>query len=461
VQLPLELVGGTTGGGTQTGETPLFRNRLTWFGFALPAVVFLLKGLSAWYPSVPDIPLEVNLNDFLTAPPYNGIFYTPLKFSFAIVGFMFLLPSDLVFSLWFFFVLSRVQDVIVRAVNMDAPAMPMYPTPLYRGYQAMGAYLVLTAYLLWVARPHLAKVFRYAIGEERGDEDRNELLPYRVAFWGFWACAFGAGAWLTFIGMSPLVAAMQLGGLFFVIAFVMARSTAEAGMLMTETSFRPIDLFRLLAPVHTLGPANVTTLAMTDSLLLRDQRGLLLGGFLDGLRLGDGTGVSRRRLLPVFVLALILATIVAVYIQVRIPYEQGGLTLYGYVYNANNKWGFEDYQNKFAPGALPVGWQGPTFLAVGAFVTILLSWGRANLTWFPFHPLGYALCSSWTMIVFWFSAFVAWTAKSLILRYGGMKLYRQARPFFLGMILGEFFMALVWTLAAALLDTPTPAFPWT
>jgi hypothetical protein len=38
-----------------------------------------------------------------------------------------------------------------------------------------------------------------------------------------------------------------------------------------------------------------------------------------------------------------------------------------------------------------------------------------------------------------------------------MKLYRQARPFFLGMILGEFFMALVWTLAAALLDTPTPA----
>lgn len=303
-------------------------------------------------------------------------------------------------------------------------------------------------------------MFRHAIGEERGD-DAHEMLPYRWAFWGFWACALGAGFFLTLIGMSPLVAAMQLGGLFFVIGFVMARSTAEAGLLMTETSFRPIDMYRLLAPVHTLGPANVTGLALTDSLLLRDQRSLLLAGFLDGLRLGDNTNVQRRKFVPIFVLAILLSVVIAAYIQLRIPYEQGGVTMYGYVYAGNNKWGLEDYQNKFSAGALPVGWQGPTFLAVGAAVTALLTWGRATLTWFPFHPLGYALCSSWTMIVFWFSALVAWLAKSLILRYGGMKLYRQARPFFLGMILGEFFMALVWTLAAALLDTPTPAFPWT
>lgn len=461
VQLPLEMIGSATGQSAAAGEVPLFKSRLMWLGFAIPTAVFLFKGLHVWYPAVPDVLLEIDLGTFLTDPPWNGIFYTPVKLSFAIIGFMFLLPSDLVFSLWFFFVLSRVQDIVVRAANMDAPAMPMYPTPLYRGYQAMGAYLVLTGYLLWVARPHLAKVFRHAVGEERGD-DRDELVPYRVAFWGFVVCALGAGFWLTLIGMSPLVAAMQLGGLFFVIGFIMARSTAEAGMLMTESSFRPIDLFRLLAPVHTLGPSNLAGLAFTDSLLLRDQRGLLLSGFLDGLRLGDGTGVSRRRFLPVFVVAILLAVVVAMYIQLRIPYQQGGITLYGYVYNANNKWGLEDYQNKFRTGELPVGWQGPTFLLVGMAVTVLLTWGRANLGWFPFHPLGYALCSSWTMIVFWFSAFVAWLVKSLILRYGGMKLYRQARPFFLGMILGEFFMALFWTIVSAISrgEAPTPAFPW-
>jgi hypothetical protein len=248
VQLPLEMVGQNGDG----RETPLLRNRLTWFGFALPTFVFLFKGLHAWYPAVPDIVLSIPLNDFLQNPPWNGMYYTPLTLSFAGVGFMFLLPSDLVFSLWFFFALSRAQDVVARVFNMDLPAMPMYPTHLYRGYQAMGAYLVLAAYLMWVARPHLVKVWRTAIGEQKGDDD-NELMGYRAAFWGFWFCALGAGFWMTLIGMSPLVAAMQLGILFFVIAFIMARSTAEAGMLMTETSFRPIDLFRLLAPCTRWG----------------------------------------------------------------------------------------------------------------------------------------------------------------------------------------------------------------
>jgi hypothetical protein len=130
------------------------------------------------------------------------------------------------------------------------------------------------------------------------------------------------------------------------------------------------------------------------------------------------------------------------------------------VYQGNNRMGFEDYRQHMRPGALPVGWQGPTFLAVGVAVTAFLSWGRTALSWFPFHPLGYALCSSWTMIVFWFGALVAWGAKTLILRYGGMKLYRQARPLFLGFILGEFASALFWTVANALLDTPVPSFPW-
>lgn len=461
VQLPLEMARSSSSSSEASGggEGPLLRNRLTWLGFAIPMIVFLFKGFHAWYPAVPDITLVVNVGDYLQTPPYNGIFYTTLSLSFAIIGFMFLLPSDLVFSLWFFFVLSRVQDVIARSLNMDLTAMPMYPTYLYRGYQAMGAYFVLTAYLLWVARPHLTRVWRAAIGEEKGD-DAGELLPYRVAFWGFWACAIGAGIFLVLIGMSPLVAAMQLFGLFFVIAFIMARSTAEAGMLMTETSFRPIDLFRLLAPVHTLGPANLTALAMTDSLLLRDQRSLILSGFLDGLRLADGAGIHRRRFLSVFTVAILLAIACAAYLHIRLPYERGGVTMYGYVYNGNNKWGFEDYRQHMRTGALPIGWQGPTFLLVGIIVTGLLVWGRATLAWFPFHPLGYALCSSWTMIVFWFSALAAWLVKTLILRYGGMKLYRQARPFFLGMILGEFTAAVLWTLANAVLDTPVPSFPW-
>jgi hypothetical protein len=454
VQLPLEMAGFG-----DSNAVPLFRNRLMWLGFMIPFTIFSMKGLHTWYPAVPDITVEWNLGDFLQQPPWNGIYYTPLKISFAIIGFMFLLPSDLVFSLWFFFLLSRAQDVLATALNMDTVGMPNYPTPLYRGYQAMGAYLVLTGYLLMVARPHLTRVWRNVTGESTGD-DANELISYRAAFWGFWGCVLGAGAFLVMTGMNPLLAAMQLFGLFFVIAFIMGRSTAEAGMLMTESSFRPVDFLRLLTPLHTLGPQNLTALALSDSLIMRDQRSLLLGGFLDGLRIADGAQIARGRFAGLFLVAVLLSIVAAAIIQLWLPYTFGGVSLYGYVYLGNNRMGFDDYRQYLQPGALPLNWQGPTFLGVGVAVTSFLVWGRANLGTFPFHPLGYAICSSWTMIVFWFSAFMAWLIKSLILRYGGMKLYRLARPFFLGMILGEFLSALLWTIANAILDTPVPPFTW-
>jgi hypothetical protein len=80
--------------------------------------------------------------------------------------------------------------------------------------------------------------------------------------------------------------------------------------------------------------------------------------------------------------------------------------------------------------------------------------------WWPLHPLGYAMSASWTVIVFWFPMLVAWLLKLLTIRYGGMRLYAAVRPFFLGMIFGEFTLATIWTLISILWDTPVPFFPW-
>jgi hypothetical protein len=58
-----------------------------------------------------------------------------------------------------------------------------------------------------------------------------------------------------------------------------------------------------------------------------------------------------------------------------------------------------------------------------------------------------------------FPCLVAWLCK-LFLRYGGMRLLAWAWPFFLGMVLGEFTMAVLWTLPSLLYRTPTLAMPW-
>ncbi len=451
VQPPLELVRSDQG-------PSILSNRLFWGGVALPAAIFMFNGLHNWFPNVPSIMLGWNINQYLVNPPWNDMYFCTAYLSFAAIGFFFLLPSDLLFAIWFFAILALLQDVVAASFNMEPLAMPMYGTPLFIAYQTAGAYLVLAGYLLYTSLPHLRKVARAAFGREKVDDSR-ELMPYGVAFWGLLVCFGLIMGWCILAGMSLWVAMLEFGVFLFIIALVMARSTAEAGMLMTETSFRPVDFYRMFAPVHTLGGPNIMMLTFFDSAFLRDQRGLLLTGFLDGLKISDGSNVKRRSFLPVFVIAVIAALLVAGYLQIWLPYHKGGITMYSYVYQGNNLRGFSEYQQHMA-GTTALTWQAPVFFAVGVVFTIFLSYMRAMFFWWPFHPLGYALCISWTSSVFWFPCFVAWLAKSVILRYGGMKLYLRARPWFLGMIIGEFGMAVVWALISALTGAPTPDFPW-
>lgn len=450
-QPPLELVR------VATGQSPL-RNGLLWAGIAIPALVFFINGLHNIYPNIPAIGLSKLLNEYLVNPPWNMLYYTPMYLSFAAVGFFFMLSSDLLFALWFFAIFIRLQMVLAAAYGFESPGMPLYSATIAVGYQVVGAYFVLAGYLIYVALPHLKMVVRSAMGRQKVD-DSQELMPYRIAVWGLLLSFALIMGWCCLAGMSLWVAVLQFGVFLFVIALIMARSTAEGGLLMTETSFRPVDLYRMFAPVHSLGATNLTMLAFLDGAFMRDQRGLLLTGFLDGLKITDGANTSRRAFLPIFGIALVASLIIAGALQIWMPYDRGGLSLYPYVYQGNPSWVFTDYQSHMTSAAAR-NWQAPVFFAVGVVFTIFLSVMRALFYWWPLHPLGFALSASWTMTVFWFSCLVAWMIKIVVLRYGGMKLYVRIRPFFLGMVLGEFGAAVIWTLISVVTGVPAPEFPW-
>ncbi|MGB9588833.1 MAG: DUF6784 domain-containing protein, partial [Armatimonadota bacterium] len=47
------------------------------------------------------------------------------------------------------------------------------------------------------------------------------------------------------------------------------------------------------------------------------------------------------------------------------------------------------------------------------------------------------------------------------LRYGGIKAFRMFRPFFLGLIFGEFAAAIFWATLNAVFGIPVPSIPLT
>ncbi len=461
VQLPLEMMRGDRDAHGRPAESFL-ANPVTWLGFALPAVIYCVKGLHQYQPAIPNISTQFNIAQYFTAPPWNSIGMLTVYMSFAGIGFLFLLPTDLLFSLWFFYMVTRIENVAAASWGYQLPAMPMYPCRQIVGYQVMGAYVALTGYMLYSARMHLRQVWR---GMWRGSayqgEEQQELMPYRTAGWGLIISILLIALWLHLLHMQYLLALFMVTVALLLVALVMARSTAEAGMLMTETSFRPVDVYSLFADPRSLGGGNLTALAFLDGALTRDQRGLLLTGFLDSLKFADGVQVKRRSLLAVFVLALLLALGVSGYLHIMLPYKLGGVQMYGYVYMDNPVWAFADAQANLAHTNPPPAFINDLAFLAGLSIAVLLASLRTQVAGFVLNPLGYALCGSWTMKVFWFPCLVAWMLKTLILRYGGMKLYSKARPFFLGMILGEFTMAVLFTLPAIINRfTPTPNFPW-
>ncbi|MBC8232075.1 hypothetical protein H8E77_21215, partial [bacterium] len=44
----------------------------------------------------------------------------------------------------------------------------------------------------------------------------------------------------------------------------------------------------------------------------------------------------------------------------------------------------------------------------------------------------------------WSSIFIGWLIKYIILKFGGIRLYRNLRPLFVAMIVGEYIIVSIW-----------------
>ncbi len=455
-QLPLEILGIDPTG------TPFFANPLMWIGVAIPALIYGIDWAHQIAPAVPLIPTSVSLNDYLTTPPWNQLGYTPLIFSFAALGFFYLLPADVSFSIWFFFLLFRLEQIVGVAYNFNMPHMPTNWLPVFEGYQTIGAYFALCGFFVYSARAHLKSVFQSAIRRGReSSESADELISYRLAFWGLWGSVGVSCLILIAMGLSPGLAILELFTVVFLISVVMARSTAEAGMLMTETTFQPYDIYRMGGSMHGLGGANLTVLAFVDHLFSHDQRGLLLTGMLDSAYIGDKVGMRRRSLGKLLIGSIVLAAAVAIPFQLFVTYKIGGLRMDNWMMQGSPQMQFNVNQGfALSTAAQPEQWQLPAFFVVGIVFTIFLMAMRAQFAWWPLHPLGYALAGSQSTIEFWFPCLVAWALKTITLRYGGRRLFQTSRPLFLGLVLGEFVMAVASALVNIIFNIPPPPFPW-
>ena len=419
------------------GEAGLWRDRLMWLGFAMAAGLNFWNGLAVLYPTLPAVPLaSIDLKTYLTAPPWNAIPWLPVTFYPFVIGLAFLLPLDLLFSCWFFFLVWNLQTVAASASGYggQTQGFPFIPE------QGFGSLLALFGYYAWTGRRHYAGAWRRPGG--------------RAAVIGIAAGTLGLSMFGWAAGVSPWMMAAFLG-VYFAAALVVTRIRAEMGAPVHDFHFMDAGA---MAP-EALGASALTRHDMAfltgTYVLTRAHRADTMPVGLEGMQMAHLRGFSARSMFGAIMLATVLGCLGTFGAHEHLAYRlgtdahfQAGEGMGREAFSRMEAWisGSRDAMPKTAAGGA---------IGFGALCTLALAALRVRLLGFPLHPIGYAVSSSWAIHLIWFPLLLAWAVKAPILRYGGLGVYRRSVPFFLGLVLGDCVMGSIWGLVGLALGIRT------
>ena len=466
VYLPLELTKTDPEGGN------IWNKRSFWIAFLIPCVLESLCSLNYLYPGIPALPLKPstlpNLSHEIHTPPWSALGDNlTLSFYPMVIGLTYFLPVEVSFSGWFFYLLAKFEDVAATGLGLRAdgvpPAMARIP---YHGEQGAGAFLAFGLFGFWSYRKYLSAIIGKAFGEKEFKDlpDDEEAIPYRVAVFGF-IIGFALMVTLAIMAGMSWVAALLLFGFYFLFAVTFTRIRAEAGL---PWGFQPWTTPHDLIINVGNGRSNFDLNTLTSLAYFRwfdtDYRCMAMPHQLEGLKIASSTTqpgrLNPRHLFYVILWASLVGIIASWWALLSIYYHYGAAT--GSVNSWRTGMGSEPFnvlsdwiKNKEV-------WQTGRVWGVlaGMGVTGFLMTMRLRFFWWPFHPVGYVIAETFTMNWLWCATFFGWLIKMLIMRYGGIKLFRAGIPFFIGLILGDYVIASIWALIGLALNIPTyRAFP--
>jgi hypothetical protein len=453
VRLPL-LISETPEDGQYLNS--FLRSPLLWIAVALVTCLHTIKGLHLFYPVIPDITTTIDLSSLLTVRPWDSLSNTFVGVFPLIIGIAYLLSTEVCFSLWFFYLLFKLQTVIgtVLSWDMSQAGSGINMGPGFAGYQEAGGAVVVALWLVVSMRTHLKTVLHKAITDDPAIDDSNEALSYRAAVIGTASALAGLFVWMVYVAaVDPLMAVAVLFGALCIFV-MLSWLVAQAGLFFTQQSFAPSQIASALAGPTAFNTSTLMMATLTEQVAWYDARELMMPSILNSYKTARESGLSARSLTRALIVCVVLAVFVSGAASVWLPYTHGGALalpdVWMYLQSPQIPLGWTAAQvtgsNHSVPGLLPD-------MAAGALFVLSLVILRGHFAGFSLHPAGFLIASTYPMYEMWFSLLIGYMIKAPILRYGGIKLYRTALPFFMGLILGDCLNAVIWTIVGLITKT--------
>ncbi|MDA3961259.1 MAG: hypothetical protein PF961_10760 [Planctomycetota bacterium] len=441
---------------------PVFYQRGFWIAFVVVSAIIIWRGLFVLNIVPINIVLDLDFWSVLRGEPFSrmpeGYWLAKPRIWFSIVAMAFFMSLQVSFSLWFTFLLANFLFAYLAMAGVPVGRREFQES-------TTGGFMGMAMVIVWLGRHYYWSVCKAAIGLDRSDEAR-EAAPY------LWALLLGCGTMVAFLLWhgAPFSGSVLLVLLFLVLLLVLARIVAEAGVPFVQTggstriNIIMFTIFGTGLPVGVLLP-----LGIIGAALGADNREALLPYAVNASAIGEGAKVRPRRLSVVMLGAAAVGTVVAFVSMVAAGYHGEGGTVDSWSLGVIGRHALEPINS------LAVAAEGKEQMlrlneervdsyinfASGGAVVALLGWGRMMFSWWPLHPVGFLLMSSWCTLITWASFMVGWLWKAMVMRYGGTGLYQKLKPVAIGMIAGEAvtaFLFMLVRLVALYFDYDMPEF---
>ena len=413
-----------------------FKNPLMWFGFAIAFIIGTSVALNFYFPAFPKIQLVKSI------PIFRRTLTLTFRVSFPVMGFVYFVNLDVAFSLWFFNLLFKIIKGFFNIAGIASTEnVGIYGCSgeAIFAHLGMGAMIMMVGYSLFLWRSHLKDVWNGAIGKKVDDSD--EILSYKSAFWGIVFGSLFMILWLTFSGMKWYISILFL--IFaFIIWITLTRIVCEGGIpTLVATTIASVQIVSMFGSKN-LTPFTILALALTY-IYAADLRTFPLASSSMSLKIIENSEKNRRAFFWAIFLAIIINIITTLILELKLAYKYGGINLTNWYFvggpQAPYKYAADIIKNPTTSNK--IGW---LCRAIGFITMGILIFARQNFLWWPLHPIGFLVGPVWLMDQLWFSIFVVWLIKKLILKYGGVGIYNKFKYFFLGLPLGLYTCAGIW-----------------
>jgi len=406
-------------------------------------------------PGLNPLDLRNSWFDYVNKTQFEALRGMKSEIFFTMIGLSFLVPKNISFSLWFFFVIYMVQLLIMvwtgQGQGTGSFAWDWWYQANFRSAQGQGALIVFSGFVIYKCRKYiLCSLFPSSVANLEDDE-RKELKLSSIAFLG---CSLGLILILWLSMGTNLYYTLLFYVIILVITIGLVRVVAEGGLLAFQAWANPIHYLRNFFGLDRswTSASLFAPLMVYYAIIFLDIKTFIAPAMANALKLREDYRMRRLSFHLIVTVGIVVAALTAVIVSLMMSYDRGADAMNSSFYVAEPRdYTFNVIRSivKDAPAATTenISWT----LAGGVVMTALLYF-RQFFFWMP-HPIGLIMFVNPIMSSYWFSIFLGWICNVAVTKYGNKDSFFRAKGFFIGLIIGELIIVAISCVVAMTLGT--------